>query len=203
MGFNGDIVVVRAAAPLSELAPHVDTERHRARLLWEAGDGWFATHVHHADDPYAFERPWMTALAAKAASPVLVCWVFETHVAHVQGVSDEGEWEAWLNPGDAAAHLAMSRLELESARSGEDVFSDRGELSRPERYAELRDEVVAGLGRARPRVAAAAVRWAAAAGRIAFAAPIEDVLARNQGESGPHVFGLLAACLGVGAPRFV
>ncbi|OPC80950.1 hypothetical protein B4N89_08320 [Embleya scabrispora] len=198
MGFNGDIVVVRGARPLSEFAPYVDAAAHPARTMWESPDGWTATHVRHDDDPFAFERPWVAALAAKADSPVLVCWVFETHVAHVQGVSEAGEWEAWLNPGEAAAHLAMSRLELEAARTGDDVFDRDGDLLRPARYAELRDEVAEVLTRARPKVAAAAVRWARAAGRPTTRPAIEGVLARNQGESGLRVFGLLADRLGVG-----
>ncbi|MGW1994417.1 hypothetical protein [Embleya sp. NPDC001921] len=200
MGFNGDIVVVRGARPLSEFAPHVDTAAHPARTMWESSDGWTATHVRHEDDPYAFERPWLEALAAKADSPVLVCWVFETHVAHVQGVSEAGTWEAWLNPGEAAAHLAMGRLEVEAARAGAEVFDDDGELRRPERYARLRDEVGEVLDRARPKVVAAAVRWARAAGRAAGEGAVDLVLARNQGESGLYVFGLLADRLGVG-PR--
>ncbi|WP_406282276.1 hypothetical protein [Embleya sp. NBC_00896] len=198
MGFNGDIVLVRATRPLADLAPHVDTERHPARVLWESSGGWRATHVRHDDDPYAFERSWMEALAAKADSPVLMCWVFEAHVAHVQGVSAAGAWEGWLNPGDAAAHLAVSRLELEAARTGTDVFGPDGDFLDPGRYAELRDEVVGVLDRARPRVAAAAVRWAEAAGRIVRADAVERVLARNQGESALRVFGLLADRLGVG-----
>jgi hypothetical protein len=200
MGFNGDIVVVRGARPLSEFAPHVDTAAHPARTMWESPDGWTTTYVRHEDDPYAFERPWLEALAAKADSPVLVCWVFETHVAHVQGVSEAGAWEAWLNPGEAAAHLAMGRLELEAARTGADVFDGGGELRRPERYAQLRDEVGEVLDRARPKVVDAAVRWARAAGRAAAAEAVDLVLARNQGESGLYVFGLLADRLGVG-PR--
>ncbi|MGC0416771.1 hypothetical protein [Embleya sp. AB8] len=200
MGFNGDIVVVRGARPLSEFAPHVDTTAHPARTMWESPDGWSATHVRHDDDPYAFERPWLAALAAKADSPVLVCWVFETHIAHVQAVSAAGAWEVWLNPGEAAAHLAMSRLELEAARAGAEVFDDDGELARPQRYAELRDEVADELERRRPRVVGAAVAWAAAAGMPADGAAVELVLARNQGESALRVFGLFADRLGVG-PR--
>ncbi|WP_406281079.1 hypothetical protein [Embleya sp. NBC_00896] len=165
MGFNGDIVVLRAEAPLADLAPFVGGNGHPVYGEWSYAGNWRAVHVRHFEDPYAFQGPWMTDLAARTGSPVLVCGVFESDVAHVQGLSGTDFWEGWLDPGTAASRLAQDRWN--KARQ-------RGD------FARYRDEAAAWLEQDRPRVAAAAVRWAAAAGCEATPEPILDLLSRKR-----------------------
>ncbi|MFE3197345.1 hypothetical protein [Embleya sp. NPDC059237] len=161
MGFNGDIVVLRADTPLADLAPYVGGEGHPVYAEWAYRDGWRAVHVRHFEDPYAFQGPWLTDLAARTGSPVLVCGVFESDVAHVQGLSGTHFWEGWLDPGTAASRLAQNRWD----RGG-----GRGD------FARFQDEAAAWLEQDRPRVAEAAVRWAAAAGYEVRPEPILELL---------------------------
>ncbi|MET7299493.1 hypothetical protein [Embleya sp. NPDC005575] len=187
MGFNGDIVVLRARTPLPDLAPHVGGNGHPVYGEWSYADGWRAVHVRHFEDPYAFQGPWLTDLAARTGSPVLVCGVFESDVAHVQGLSGTDFWEGWLDPGSAATQLAGDRWNR--ARQQGD-------------FARYRDEAAAWLEEDRPRVAEAAVRWAAAAGYRVRPEPILELLGLKRDPFVQHLFFDLLTCLGlVSAPE--
>ncbi|MGW1995543.1 hypothetical protein [Embleya sp. NPDC001921] len=186
MGFNGDIVVLRAQTPLTDLAPFVGGNGHPVYGEWSYLDGWRAVHVRHFEDPYAFQGPWLTDLAARTGSPVLVCGVFESDVAHVQGLSGTHFWEGWLDPGTAASRLAQDRWE----RAG-----GRGD------FARYRDEAAAWLEEDRPRVAEAAVRWAAAAGYEVRPEPVLELLALKRDPFVERLFFDLLTRLGlVAAP---
>ncbi|GCD97481.1 hypothetical protein [Embleya hyalina] len=182
MGFNGDIVVLRADTPLADLAPYVGGEGHPVYAEWAYRDGWRAVHVRHFEDPYAFQGPWLTDLAARTGSPVLVCGVFESDVAHVQGLSGTDFWEGWLDPGTAASRLARNRWH----RGG-----DRGDLAR------FRGEAAAWLEEDRPRVAEAAVRWAAAAGYEVRPEPILELLSLRRDPFVEQLFFTLLNHLGL------
>ncbi|MEU0936428.1 hypothetical protein [Embleya sp. NPDC005971] len=182
MGFNGDIVVLRARTPLADLAPYVGGNGHPVYGEWTYADGWRAVHVRHFEDPYAFQGPWLTDLAARTGSPVLVCGVFESDVAHVQGLSGTDFWEGWLDPGSAATQLAGNRWN----RAGQ-----HGDFGR------FRDEAAAWLEEDRPRVAEAAVRWAAAAGYRVPPEPILELLSLQRDPFVQHLFFELLTCLGL------
>ena len=97
MGFNGDVVVFRSSAELSELAPHVGGDEHPVYLTWPYSDGWQAVHVRHFEQPYEFDERWIADLMDRTGAPVLVCNVFESDVAHVRGASSAGTWRAgWI-----------------------------------------------------------------------------------------------------------
>lgn len=161
MGFNGDIVVVRGPRALAELTPFVGTAGHPVDHEWSGVDGWRFVHVRHFDYPYMYDREMVEELAAASGEPVLVCNVFESDVAYLQGFSSAGYWEGWLDPGSAAMYQAGQMLD----ESGNDVFDEDGDFVDTQQYTRMVQQCADKLARERPQVARAVVDWAAAAGR--------------------------------------
>ncbi|MYW02581.1 hypothetical protein [Streptomyces sp. SID3343] len=184
MSFNGDIVVLRGETSLVDLAPDVGGETHPVYSEWRYAHGWCAVHVRHFAAPRGYDRAWLTALAAATGSPVLVCSVFESDVAHVQGLSGADYWEGWLDPGTAASRLAGDRLVRAHGRGD---------------WARYRDQAAAWLEQDRPRVAQAAVRWAAAAGHTVPAGPIAELLGLRRDPFVEDLFFHLLTRLGLAA----
>jgi hypothetical protein len=161
VGFNGDIVVLRSTKALAELTPFVGTPGHPVDHEWLGVDGWRFVHVRHFDHPYMYDRPMLEELSAATAGPVMVCNVFESDVAYLQGSSSAGYWEGWLDPGSAALYQAGQMLD----DSGNDVFDDEGAFVDTVQYGRMVQQCADKLALERPQVAQAVVDWAAAAGR--------------------------------------
>ena len=199
MGFNGDVVVFRSSAELSELAPHVGAERHPVSSTWSYSGGWQAVHIRHFDEPYEFNEPWIAELMARTGAPVLVCNVFESDAAHVQGVSSAGTWEAWLDHGSAAVRLGAERWNafMEEFIANDD--NDDGEpLDPPYHMVEVFErEAAESLELGRAQCAQDAVRWAAAAGREIPVEPIMQLLAAKRDPFVQTLFFRLLIHLGI------
>jgi hypothetical protein len=172
MGFNGEIIVVRSQANPQDLGRFIGTEDHQVRGDWPLSSGWRAIHVRPWAEPFEYDAEWLAEVSATSGAPVLACWVFESDVAHIRGLSSVGTWDCWLNLPYAASMLADQALDevapALSDEGGPDVF-DR---YRSERLA----EESARLTREIPLAAQQAAAWAAQAGYTVRAEPIEELL---------------------------
>lgn len=180
MGFNGDIVVLRSATPLDQLAAHVDEPEHEKRSDFSTTGDWQVVHIRHFAAPYELERPWLENLAAATGAPVMTCNVFESDYAFVRGLSRDGYWTVWLDPVSGAnrmAELWQTRTLNETAAAGGDI--DEVYLG-PDDYRAMVDENLRELERTRPQTAAQIVAWSAAAGFEVAAADVIPCLARTR-----------------------
>lgn len=170
MGFNGEVVVFRSAAEPRDIAPLVGTETHELLDVWPLKDGWRAMHIRPYAQPYKYDAEWLAATAENTGAPVLACWVFESDVAHIRGLSHgAGAWEAWLNIPYGAEMMTRDT-----------VIEEWLELPQPEadrlwtRTVEAAAErMAAGI----PSAAMRAAEWAGQAGYAVPAGPIEELLA--------------------------
>jgi hypothetical protein len=184
VGFNGDVVVFRGPAALPELDPAVGTARHPVYGRWAGADEWQAVHVRHFEEPYAYERTRLEAVAAATGGPVAVCHVFESDVAHLCGLSKSGYWEGWLDPVSTLVYLASRRMEELADAAGQDAYFVGGEFGDHRLYESLAEGLRSDLDRERPAVAEAVAAWAADAGYVVSA---EDVVRQLERRKDPFV----------------
>lgn len=200
MGFNGDVVVYRSPAQLSQLDPAVGGEDHPVYGEWAGNDGWRIVHVRHFELPGAYEREWLEAVAAATGAPVAVCNVFESDVARLRGSSKSGYWEGWLDPVSTSVHLASGRMEQLADEAGQDVYFVGGEFGDHRMYEALAEGVLADLARDRPALAEAVAAWALDAG---YAVPVQDVVRQLERRREPFVqqlFFELLELIGLSGP---
>lgn len=201
MGFNGDVVVYRSARALSEFDSSVGDASHPVYGEWTGNDGWRIVHVRHFDDPAEYERPWLERLADETGAPALVCNVFESDVASMQGVSKAGYWEGPLDPASTMVTVASRRLEELACEAGQDVYFVGGEFGDERLYETLAGEVRAELDRARPGLAEAVVAWAEDAGQAVRVADVISHLERRKSPCAEHLFFELLDLLGLTGSR--
>lgn len=179
MGFNGEIIVVRSDAEPEKLGRFIGTEGHEIHGDWPLIDGWRAIHVRPYAEPYKYDDEWLAELSANTGAPVLACWVFESDVAHIRGLSGAGAWTAWLNVPYAAYMIvqeALREIDTELFEAGGQEAID-GYLAQhcPEAQAHLESEI--------SLVSRQAAEWAAQAGHSVPAEPVEELL-----NAAPEVF---------------
>lgn len=200
MGFNGDVVVYRSPAPLSQLDPLVGTEDHPVYGEWAGNDGWRIVHVRHFELPVEYEREWLEGIAGATGAPAAVCNVFESDVAHLRGYSKSGYWEGWLDPVSTSVSLACRRMQELADEAGQDVYFVGGEFGDDRMYESLAGGVLADLARDRPAVAEAVAAWALDAG---YAVPAQDVVRQLERRKEPfvqHLFFELLDLIGLSGP---
>ena len=198
MGFNGDIVVLRGPKPLAELTPFVGTSGHPVEDELAGVDGWRFVYVRHFDHPYSYDLGMLEELFAATGEPVMVCNVFESDVAYIQGLSSAGYWEGWLDPGSAAVYQAGRMLDDAARESGAQVFDANGNFVNPELYASLIQECADTMTRERPEVARAVVDWAADAGRTVALEAVAEHLGLTREPFAEQLFLDLLDVIGVG-----
>ena len=93
MGFNGEVLVGRGAGFVGALNQFWNWDEE-VSSDWPLRDGWRAVHVRTP----AFGDE-LAEFAEVVGEPVLACWVLESDMGHIRGISAAGQWEAWLNPG--------------------------------------------------------------------------------------------------------
>ena len=187
MGFNGDVVVYRSPLAPADLDASVGTSGHPIFGEWTGNDGWRVVHVRHDDDPYEYDREWLTGFAAATGHPVLVCNVFESDVARLRGVAGALFVDGWLDP-DAATHaLAGHWFQKIADEMNEDPYYVGGEFGSKQFYDALAVEVRGALDRARPDVVEAVVAWARANG---YDVASEEVDRHLQRKATPYVESL-------------
>lgn len=171
MGYNGEIVVVKSQASPRDLGPFIDTETHHVSHDWPLQHGWRAIHVMPYAEPCEYDNDWLAEVSARTGAPVLACWVFESDLAHIRGLSSAGTWECWLNLPSAASLLVEQGLDevVETLlEEGDDAF---------DRYRSEHYELEAArLTHAIPSAAQKAAAWARQAGYTVAAEPIEELL---------------------------
>ncbi len=171
MGFNGEIIVVRSQANPEDLGRFIGTVGHDVRGDWPLSGGWRAIHVRPWVEPYTYDYEWLAEVSATSGAPVLACWVFESDVAHIRGLTSVGTWDCWLNLPYAASMLA------EQALDGAAALNDEGGPDVSDHYRSQRlAEESARLTREIPLAAQKAVAWAEQAGYAVRAEPIEELL---------------------------
>lgn len=109
---------------------------------------------------YEYDDDWLAEVSATTGAPVLACWVFESDVAHIRGLSRTGKWDCWLNLSYAAGMLVEQSLEEVAS-----ALLDEGEPDALDRYrSEHFEEESARLTREISLVAQKAAAWAEQAG---------------------------------------
>jgi hypothetical protein len=172
MGFTGEIVVVQGGTRPADRGAFLGVRDDEFVAEQPLRDGWRAIHVVPADEQDKYDDYWLAEVFELTGAPVLACWVFDSEVAHVRGVSKAGEWDTWLNPPYAATMIVRELLE----DVGEDLFEDGGQeavdrfrtIQTREMLNRLEDEI--------PLAARKAAEWAAEAGYRVAAGPVEDLL---------------------------
>jgi hypothetical protein len=170
MGFNGEVIVVRSQASPEDLGRFIGTVGHDVRFDWALSGGWRAIHVRAWAEPYSYDHEWLAEVSATSGAPVLACWVFESDVAHIRGLSGAGIWDCWLNLPYAASMLAEQALDEAAPALNGEGDPDVSDHYRLERAA----EELARLTREIPLAAQQAAAWAAHAGYTVHAEPIEE-----------------------------
>lgn len=172
MGFNGEIIVVRSQAAPRSLGPFIDTQGHEVRTDRPLRDAWRALHVRPFAEPYEYDDDWLAEVSANTGAPVLACWVFESDLAHIRGLSSAGVWDCWLNLPYAASMLVEDELEQVAPGLLEEGDPDALDRYRSEHF----EEESARLTREIPLAAQKAAAWAEQAGYSVPAEPIEELL---------------------------
>ena len=172
MGFNGEVIVVRSQASPEDLGRFIGTVGHDVRFDWALSGGWRAIHVRAWAEPYSYDHEWLAEVSATSGAPVLACWVFESDVAHIRGLSSAGAWDCWLNLPYAAGMLAEQAVDEAAPALNDEGAPDVSGHHHAERLA----EESARLTREIPLAARRAAAWAAQAGYPVRAEPIEELL---------------------------
>jgi hypothetical protein len=173
MGFNGEIVVFRSQADPKELGRFIGTEHHVIRSVWPLNGDWRAIYIRPYAEPYEYDDEWLAELSATTDAPVLACWVFESDVAHIRGLSSAGAWDCWLNLRYAASMLVEQGLDDD----GPDLMEQDDPADAFDRYRSKHfEEESARLTREIPLAARKAAAWAEQAGYAVPAEPIEALL---------------------------
>ena len=134
--------------------------------------GWRAIHVRPFAEPYEYDDDWLAEVSVTTGAPVLACWVFESDVAHIRGLSTAGRWECWLNVSYAASMLVERELEEAAPALLDEGGPDALGLYRSKHI----EEESARLMREIPLAARKAVAWAEQAGYTVPVEPVEELL---------------------------
>ncbi|MEY9934725.1 hypothetical protein ABH926_009393 [Catenulispora sp. GP43] len=191
MGFNGEVLVGQGGAFIDALT-QVWNWDEEVSADWPLRDGWHAVQVRTP----AFGDE-LAELADAAGGPVLACLVFESGMGHIRGISDAGQWEAWLNPGYAAHLRAWNTVNDEI---GGGVYPD-GTPQGHARVEQLESEYAAELDAGRPAAATAAATWAARSGLHVDAGRLEEILATRWEPAAQRGFFAMLAVLGLADPE--
>ncbi|GAA2013219.1 hypothetical protein GCM10009839_04850 [Catenulispora yoronensis] len=191
MGFNGEVLVGRGEAFIGAIDRFWNWYEE-VLADWPLRDGWHAVHVRTP----AFGDE-LAELAQAVDGPILACWVFESDLGHVRGISDAGQWEAWLNPAYAAQLHAMTAVDEENS----DGSYPSGTPRRQARREQLEMEYAAELDADRPAAARAAAAWAAQSGLHVDAAHLEEILATRWELFAQRGFFAMLAVLGLADPK--
>ena len=85
MGFNGEVLVGRGKDFISALNQFWNWDEE-VSADWSLRDGWRAVHVQTP----AFGDE-LTEFAEVVGGPVLACWVFESDMGRIRGISAAGQ----------------------------------------------------------------------------------------------------------------
>jgi hypothetical protein len=206
MGFSADFALLRTDEPLESFDELVAAMwRPQFARYTRCGEGWLLTVIAGFGlDPYEVESRLLKSIVARSGAPALLGSVFDCDELHVAGFDGTEYWEAWLDPETGPKRRLMASLHRAARAQGD--RTSRFDYGWSEPYpADWQDRLErsgAEMRLARPAIAQAAARWAAAAGRQVPAEPIEHLLGRHRNPCAEDLFTDLAGLLGIEGAAF-
>lgn len=205
MGFSGDFALLRTSRPLESFDDLV-AEVWRPQFVRHkhCGDGWLLAMAGYGLDPYQVESTLLKNLVRRTGAPALLGRVFDSDDLHVAGYDGSEYWEAWLD-AETGPRQRLTALLHRAARARGDHESrfDYGwSEPYPPDWSHRLEQSAAEMCRARPALARAAVRWAAATGRQVPAEPVEQLFGRTRSPFVEDLFTDLVGLLGIDGAAF-